>query len=230
MICNSGARPMNDRMTKVLMPAVFSCALGLAMPINAQLPNAGPRRETPVEVRAENEDFLRQYAETYRFSLGRPKSAIVTPDGAAVLFLRSPPRSFVQNLYEFDCQTGAERVLLTAEQVLGGGTEKLSDEEKARRERQRLAARGIAGYDLSKDGRKILVPLSGRLFVVDRHSGQSREVPSNSTAFPIDPTFSPDASHLACVRAGELFVTDLANGSERQITRGAEGTISNGTA
>src|SRR5262245_53753230 len=47
----------------------------------------------PGAIRAENEDFLRQYAETYRFSLGRPRGAQVTPDGSAVLFLRSQPRS-----------------------------------------------------------------------------------------------------------------------------------------
>src|SRR5262245_60596422 len=71
-----------------------------------------------VSIRAESEDFLRQYAETYRFSLGRPRSAQVTRDNSAVLFLRSQPRSFVQDLFEFDCQTGVERVLLTANQIL----------------------------------------------------------------------------------------------------------------
>src|SRR5438552_15700873 len=99
-----------------------------------------------VVIRAENEDFLRQYAETYRFSLGRPRSAQVTVDGSAVLFLRSQPRSFVQDLYEFDCQSGRERVLLTADKILAGGEERLSSEEKALRERLRPAARGIARY------------------------------------------------------------------------------------
>src|SRR4051794_31695425 len=73
-----------------------------------------------IAIKAENEDFLRQYAETYRFTLGRPRSAVVTPDGSAVLFLRSQPRSFVQDLYEFDCRTGSERVLLTADKILAG--------------------------------------------------------------------------------------------------------------
>src|SRR5262245_33852916 len=111
-----------------------------------------------------NEEFLRQYAETYRFSLGRPRSTQVTEDGSAVLFLRSGPRSFVQDLFEFDCQSGRERVLLTSDQILAGGDEQLSPEEKALRERLRLAARGIARFDLSEDSRKILVPLSNRLF------------------------------------------------------------------
>lgn len=183
-----------------------------------------------VTIRAENEEFLRQDAATFHFTLGRPKIPRLARDGSAVLFLRSPARSFVQSLYEFDCRTGKERVLLAAEQFLAGGEEVLSAEEKAQRERLRLAARGIARFDLSDDGSKILVPLSGNLFVVDRATGKSSEVKSRSPAFPLDPSFSPDGSKLACVRDGEIFVTDLATGSERQITSGAGGPISNGTA
>lgn len=187
-------------------------------------------RKPPITIRAENEDFLRQDAATYHFTLGQPKSAKLTRDGSAVLFLRSPARSFVQSLYEFDCRTGNERVLLTAEQILAGGDEKLSAEEKAQRERMRLAARGIARFDLSADGTKILVPLSGRLFVFARATGQSSEVKSKSTAFPLDSSLSPDGKQLACVRGGEIYVTDLITGVETQVTSGASGSITNGTA
>src|SRR5262245_33503364 len=144
--------------------------LATIMAILPGVVHAQDRHGPDVTTRAENEAFLRQYAETYRFSLGRPRSAQVTPDGAAVLFLRSPPRSFVQDLYEFDCRTGGERVLLTADQILAGANEELSAEERALRERLRLAARGIARFDLSDDGSKVLVPLSNRLFVIDRAS------------------------------------------------------------
>jgi dipeptidyl-peptidase-4 len=191
---------------------------------------AAAEAQPPLAVRAENEQFLRQYAETLRFTLGRPRGATVTPDGKAVLFLRSPPRSFVQSLYEFDCETRRERVLLTAEQILGGGEENLSAEEKARRERQRVATRGIVAYDLSKDGAKILAPLAGKLYVVDRATGKSSEVKSGVTGFPIDPVLSPDASMLACVRDGEVYVSNLASGAERKLTGGAGGTITNGAA
>src|SRR5689334_13953704 len=151
-----------------------------------------------IAIRAENEEFLRQYAETYRFTLGRPRSALVAADAAAVLFLRSQPRSFVQDLYEFDCRSGGERVLLTADKILAGGDEKLSAEEQAMRERLRLAARGIARYDLSDDGTRVLVPLSNRLFVIERSTGKSTEVKSASAAFPLDPRLSPDGKKLAC--------------------------------
>ncbi|HJT35159.1 MAG TPA: DPP IV N-terminal domain-containing protein [Pirellulales bacterium] len=185
-----------------------------------------------VSIRAADEDFLRQYAETYRFSLGRPRSAQMVPGGLAVLFLRSRPRSFVHDLYEFDCQTQSERVLLTASQILQGSDEvgQLSAEEKALRERLRLATRGIARFDLSDDGTKILVPLANRLFVIERESSKVTEVKSAATGFPFDPSLSPDGTRLACVRDGEIYVTDLASGEERQITTGAGGSITNGTA
>jgi dipeptidyl-peptidase-4 len=205
----------------------------LLVPIVAVLPSlvhAQDAKWPDVSIRAENEGFLRQYAETYRFSLGRPLSARVTPDGSAVLFLRSQPRSFVQDLYEFDCQSGGERVLLTANQILLGGDEQLSAEEKAVRERLRLAARGIARFDLSDDGTKVLVPLSNRLFVIERGSGKNTEVRTSVVGFPLDPRLSPDGKRLACVRNGEIYVTDSSSGQERQITFGAGGTITNGTA
>ena len=43
-------------------------------------------------------------------------------------------------------------------------------------ERLRLFARGIASYVLSDDGERILAPLSDRLFVVERRSGEVREL------------------------------------------------------
>src|SRR5690606_6718321 len=117
--------------------------------------------------------FLEQYAATLGFRLGHPASITIAPDGGAVLFLRSGPRSFVRDLYTYDTRTREERVLLTADAILEGAEGALSPEERARRERLRLSARGITTYELSSDGTRILVPLSGRLFVVDRASGRA---------------------------------------------------------
>jgi dipeptidyl-peptidase-4 len=175
------------------------------------------------------DDFLERYAETYRFTHGLPAAVSLTPDADAVLFLRSGPRSFVRDLYAFDPQTGAERVLVTAETLLGGGTEELTAEEKARRERMRLAARGIASYETSQDGSKLLVPLSGRLFVVDRVSAAVNELKSDA-GYPIDPQFSPDGKLVACVREGDLYVIDIATGKETRLTTGATETLTHGLA
>ncbi len=212
-------------------------ALTLAWPGCAQnKPNIGKPPEsvgaTPAPAHPESiadPSFLEQYAATYRFRLGTPTAITCVPGGQHVLFLRSGPRTFVQDLYEFDIATGTERVLLTADGILAGVEEHLTAEELARRERRRMASRGIASYSLSKDGRKILVPLSGRLFVYDRASGEQRELKSEA-GYPIDPRFSPDGSMIACVRGGEVFVTEVDSGIERKITSGAGGTIENGLA
>ncbi len=171
--------------------------------------------------------FLESFAATRRFTLGRPTSITVTPDGREVLFLRSPSRSFVRDLYSFDVSTGEERRLLTSEQILNGATEELSVQERARRERMRMTARGIATYRLSQDGSQILVPLSGRLFVVDRQTRQVKELTSHA-GFPIDPQFSPDGKHVSCVRNGEVYVINLTSRDEQKLTTGAGGSITNG--
>jgi dipeptidyl-peptidase-4 len=176
-----------------------------------------------------DDDFLKQYAETYRFTLGQPTAIQVTEQGDAVLFLRSGPRSFVRDLYEFDVTTGNERLLASATNLLKGEQEQLTAEELARRERMRSAARGIASFEVSRDGRQILVPLSGSLFVVDRANGKVRELTS-SAGYPIDARFSPDGKSVAVVRDGDLYVLDVVSGQERRLTRGASETLSNGLA
>src|SRR6185503_20958543 len=89
------------------------------------------------------DDFLDQYAATLRFTLEQPTKIQVTPEGDAVLFLRSGPRSFVADLWQLDVASRQERVLLTADGILKGADESLSVAERARRERQRIATRGI---------------------------------------------------------------------------------------
>lgn len=176
-----------------------------------------------------NVEFLKQYAATHRFSLGKPGS--IKFAGDRVLFLRSGPRSVVQDLYEFDPSTGQERVILTADQILAGKEEKLTAEELARRERTRSGARGIASFILSDDERTIFVPLSGRLFNIDRQTLKIDEIkPEGNNAFPIDPQLSRDASKLACVRDNNLFVIDLATNKQTQLTSDGGGSISNGLA
>jgi len=205
-----------------------------AVAIVAAAPPARPAGKlvavnAPAPVAAPLDTFLAQLAATNRFRLGRPNTITVTPDGKAVLFLRSGPRSTVQDLYEYDVRARRERALLTADGILHGANENLSVEERARRERQRQSGRGIVAYQLSRDGQRILVPLSGRLFVIERATGAVRELKS-SGGFPIDPRFSPDGAHVACVRDHDLYVTDLATGAERRLTEGGGGAAANGEA
>ncbi|HEY3215781.1 MAG TPA: DPP IV N-terminal domain-containing protein [Candidatus Eisenbacteria bacterium] len=182
-----------------------------------------------VEAATPSSGFLGQYAATRGFQAGVPTSQVVTPSGDAVLFLRSGPRNFVQDLYELDLGKRRERVLLTAGQILRGAEEHLPAVERARRERARQSARGITSYRLAQDGRRLLVPLEGRLFVIERASGAVREL-QGSPGFPVDPQFSSDGSKVACVRNGDLYVLDVEDGREQRLTSGANDTLAHGLA
>ena len=214
----------------MLTPALIGC------PADGGLEGAGWERPTRSQFAADRPEsiadptFLQQYARTRRFRHGQPTAVKVVPDGSAVLFLRSGARSPVQDLYEFDTSTKTERVLLTAEQILQGAAEQLSAEERARRERMRLSARGIASYKLSEDGTKVLVALSGRLFVVRRSDGGMTELNTEGLGYPLDARFSPDGRHVSCVCDGELQVIDLGPGRSRQLTSGAGAHVSHGLA
>ena len=75
----------------------------------------------PTPSAADGDSFLRDYAETRGFMLGRPVNATPTPDGSAVLFLRAKSsREPSQELYEFSVASGQTRRLLSPEDALNG--------------------------------------------------------------------------------------------------------------
>ncbi len=171
--------------------------------------------------------FFRDLAETRDYKLGRPVSPKLTPDGTSVIFLRAAPRNPVLRLYEFTIADGRERELLSPEQLLGGGQEQLSAEEKARRERQRQSLAGFTFFRLSQDGARLLVSLSGKLYVVSRADLKHSVLPGENW---IDPRFSPDGRFVAAVKDRELHLIDLADNSVRALTSGASETISHGAS
>ncbi|MBN1204911.1 MAG: DPP IV N-terminal domain-containing protein [Myxococcaceae bacterium] len=172
--------------------------------------------------------FLRQYSETRRFMSGRPGRPRITPDEKTILFLRAQPHSATQTLFAFDVATGTTKELLTPEALLKGSEEQLSVEEKARRERMRVSARGFTTYDLSEDGERILVSLSGKLYLVERSSGKVTELKTGPGI--IDPHFSPDGRQIAYVRGQDVYRIDLATNQEQPITRGGTEEKTHGLA
>jgi dipeptidyl-peptidase-4 len=172
--------------------------------------------------------FLRQFSETRRFMSGRPVKPRITPDEKTILFLRAQPTSATQTLFAFDVATGETKELLTPEIILKGAEETLSVEEQARRERQRVSARGFATYDLSDDGERILVSLSGKLYTYERTSGRVTELKTGPGV--IDPHFSPDGKQIAYVRDNDVFRIDLATNKEQRVTTGGKEEKTHGLA
>lgn len=176
-----------------------------------------------------NSEFLRDYALTRGFILGRPFRPQLTPDGQAVLYLQSPPRSPRMSLFEFEVATKSVRRLLAPEQLLGDAQEILSDAEKARRERLRISTAGFTQFELSPDGSRVLVSLSGKIYLFSRRDGRVLSLPTSEGTL-IDPKFSPDGKSVSYVLDADIYVLNLERLEETQVTTGGTEELSHGLA
>ena len=157
----------------------------------------------------------------------------VAPDGSRVTFLRGKDSDRNRlDLWEYDIASGQTRLLVDSSVVLPG-EEVLSDEEKARRERQRIAAlSGIVDYQWSPDGKALLFPLGGELYFYDLAKTGKDAVRklTHGGGFATDPKISPRGGFVSFIRDRNLWVIALADGKEVQLTRDGSDTIGNGVA
>ncbi len=157
----------------------------------------------------------------------------IAPDGSRVTFLRGKNSDRNRlDLWAFDVVTGSAALLVDSTDVLPG-EETLSDEEKARRERQRTAAlSGIVDYQWSPDGKSLLFPLGGELYLYDLNSSGKAAVRklTSGAGFATDPKVSPQGGFVSFIRARNLWVIALATGEEIQLTGDGSETIGNGVA
>ncbi|MET0981788.1 MAG: DPP IV N-terminal domain-containing protein, partial [Telluria sp.] len=156
------------------------------------------------------------------------KNVRVSPDGERVTFLRGrTDNQFQQDLWEYNMKDKTTRLLVDSKKLVP--TENLSLEEKARRERARTASlSGILSYTWSPDGKQLLVPIAGDLYLVDAAKPDAaRKVASGNV---LDPKISPKGRYVSFVRNQNLVVIDLKTGAERQLTTDGKGTVHNGEA
>ncbi len=160
---------------------------------------------------AAEDSYPRLAARTRSFTLGRPRSVQVSPDGRQVLFLRSRSGTDpVRCLWRLDVDSGTEHVVADPGDLLLGTGESLTRQERARRERLREAGGGIVDYALDDAGRVAAFALSGRLFTADLLTGEVAEV---VVAGPVsDPRPAPDGRHVGYVAEGVLRIADLFAG------------------
>ena len=152
----------------------------------------------------------------------------ISPDGLRVSFLRGrPDDQFQLDLWQYHIEDRSTRLLVDSKIL--APDEQISSEEKARRERERSAnLHGILHYSWAPSGKQLLVPLGGNLYLVDLDSpGSARQVAAGNV---LDPKISPAGRYVSFVRQQNLFVIDLSNGKERQLTSDGAGPIHNAEA
>lgn len=176
-----------------------------------------PGTAGPTESQAQRLSFPRLHARTQRFTLGAPRAFTVAPDGSRVAFLRSSSGTDrASRLWVLDLADGtAERVAADPQALLKGAAERLSAQERARRERSREGGAGIVGYATDAAVELAAFTLSGRLFVAELRVGTARELPAPAPV--IDPRPSPDGRHIAYVAGGALRVTGADGEGDRAL-------------
>jgi dipeptidyl-peptidase-4 len=157
-----------------------------------------------------------------------PRLPKLSPDGRLATLLRNRADDKDRyDLWAVDTSTGEARMLVDSLKV-GTGAE-ISEEEKMRRERARIAGtKGITAYEWAPDGKAILVPIDGDLYLATLDGSVRRLTDSRATE--VDAKVSETGRFLSFVRDSNLFVTDVASGAERQLTTDGGGTLSWGTA
>lgn len=158
----------------------------------------------------------------------QPRAMKLSPDGKYLTLLRNRPDEKERfDLWAMDTTSGEWRMLVDSKKV-GTGAE-LSEAEKMQRERARISgSKGIVAYDWSPDGKTILVPLEGELYLATL-DGNVRKLPAGAGP-KLNAKVSPAGRFASYVQDQNLIVMDLAAGTPKRITDDGKGTVHWGEA
>ena len=153
------------------------------------------------------DSFPRQKARTRSFTLGAPRSFRVADDGSRVAFIRSKagddPRGC---LWVFDLATGEERCVVDPAALTG--EERLTQEERDRRERMRERLTGVTTYDTDPSLTMAAFVLDGQVYVADLVDGNVQAL-VGCVEGAFDARLDPTGRRLAYVAGSALYVQEL---------------------
>ncbi|HEY7755384.1 MAG TPA: prolyl oligopeptidase family serine peptidase [Actinomycetota bacterium] len=159
------------------------------------------------------EEYPRQFARTRGFSLGVPRSFTVSPDGERVAFLRTRAGDDpVSCLWVFDTAAGHERCVFDPSEHDGlEDDERLTEAERARRERARERSSGVTAYATDRGLARAVFAVSGRMYLADLVGGSARELTTPGSVD--DPRLDPSGDRVAFVVDGSLHVREVEGGN-----------------
>ena len=192
--------------------------LGFASPAFAGLPVPAGVQQKPLT--------LERVFGSPSLSGSSPRGVKISPDGKLLTMLK--PRANDRERYDLwalDTATGQWRMLVDSEKVGTGAA--LSEAEKMQRERARIGGlKGIVNYDWNPDGKSLLVPLDGDLYLAGLDGKATRLTTSKEGE--LNPAISPKGGFVSFVRDQRLWVGPVG-GEARAVTPGG-GTIHYGEA
>ena len=197
-----------------MLRLLFPCASALAL---LALPTIAAAKEDVIRVPdkpAQTLTIERVFASP---SLDGPAPRLpkLSPDGRYLAVLRNRASDRERyDLWAYDRRGGKWRMLVDSEK-LGSGRE-LSEAEKMQRERKRLAGlKGIVTYDWSANGKSLLVPIEGDLYLAGL-DGTVKKLTSSSEG-QLNPVLSTTGKYLSFVRDRRLW-TGLVGADAKPVT------------
>ena len=149
-----------------------------------------------------------------------PGSLTFSSDDQWIAYLYSSDKSLTRQLYVFNPKTGKHHLAYTTGGE-GETEETLSAEEKLRRERTRTRNLGVTSYAWIPHSQRIMIPQNGNLYILDDIGMNPRKLVSRGDHPMLDPQSSPDGASIAFVRDAELYVVEVNNGNQFQLSSGA---------
>ena len=151
-----------------------------------------------------------------------PRLPKLSPDGRYLAVLRNRPADLQRyDLWAFDRQSGQWKMLIDSEKLGSGHT--MSEAEKMQRERKGIVnLKGIVTYDWSADGKSILVPLDGVLYLAGT-DGSVREIKGAGEGETLSPVLSETGKYLSFLRGQRLWAGPV-DGAIKAVTP-AEGDL-----
>ena len=147
------------------------------------------------------------------------KGVKLAPDGSAATYLKVKATDLnITDLWIADTKGRAPRMLIDGAALIPKGRT-LSEAETARRERKGVQTHGVVDYAWDDQGRVILVPVEGDLWLYDLKAGKARQL-TDTPADEIDAKVSPKGGFVSFVRDDNLYVMPTAGGAERALTQG----------
>ncbi|MGB8842729.1 MAG: S9 family peptidase [Aliidongia sp.] len=159
-----------------------------------------------------------------------PRGVELSPDGALVTYLKPEPNDPTTfDLWARPVTGGEPRRLIEGAAIEPKGTV-LTEAEKSRRERQRIAGEhGVVDYKWDEKGKAILIPAGGNLYLADAATGTVKKL-GETAGGATDARISPKGGYVTYIRDQNLHVLDLKTGQDRRLTTEGGAAISFGTA
>jgi len=183
----------------------------------ALVPGASAYAESPVMTQSAAADLtLERVFASPGLNGPSPRGVKLSPDGRYLTLLRNRADDRERyDLWGYDRSSGEWRMLVDSLK-LGSGKD-LSEAEKMQRERQRIGdLKGIVSYDWTADGKAILVPLDGDLYLAALDGTITRL--TDTPGGELNPALSPKGGFVSFVRDRKLWTGPVGGAQAQAIT------------